>query len=239
MLEALDSNCNFVSILVNCVIAICALNAFWQSKKARRYASFETVYSQMIAVMRDFFDNKYIENTRLKKAHFTRGKYRISIRIKFKRCRIYLNASNPITMSFVQYYKQIIYSHKYAIFLDADIVLIYRLFMKNLEYEEYFNNCFKFIYNIVMLVEKSDLSEDEKRKYMERSQALLNKNELFCYLINLIVYYYDKDMQNIEYLKLLSKYNFFGDLFQSRTFSEIIKKGIPQNILIYFKNNGL
>ncbi len=48
-------------VLVNIAIACFAYKAFNQSKKARRYVSFETVFAQMLAIQRSFFDHKLVE----------------------------------------------------------------------------------------------------------------------------------------------------------------------------------
>lgn len=223
-----------VGVLVNAIIACFAFKAFSQSKKARRYASFETVFAQMLAIQRSFFDHKHIEETKIKgmkeSIHFSFQSVSYDIRIE---------KEHPITLSFAEYYMEFVKMKPDTEFSVDNLKKIWGNFVDELVYEEYFNNCFKYIYNVInLIVQNKELSDEEKRAYVERVQALLNKNEMFCYFLNLISFYSIQGMTESKYIKTLKKYKFFDDLFRSYQFSDIIKKSIPNDVINAFWEKG-
>ena len=217
-------------VLVNIAIACFAYKAFNQSKKARRYASFETVFAQMLAIQRSFFDHKLIEDTKTKSKeesiHFCFQSAKFDIRI---------DKEHPITLSFAEYYREFVRLKSDTEFTVDNLKRIWGSFVNELVYEEYFNNCFKYIYNVInLIVQNKELSDGEKRVYVERVQALLNKNEMFCYFFNLITFYSKQELTESKYIKTLKEYRFFDDLFRSGQFSRIIQKSIRKEAINAF-----
>ena len=219
-----------ITVIANIVIAVFAYKAFKQSQKARRYASFETVFAQMLAIQRSFFDNRYVNLTPLKDKSD-----KIYIDFRSKQFDVKIDVKHPVTQSFAEYYKKIYENYKDTEFSLDNLKIIWGTFVRNLVYEEYFNNCFKYIYNVInLIVQNEELSDEEKTAYVERVQALLNKNEMFCYLINLLSFYSMEGLTKSRYINTLKKYGFFDDLFRSYQLSDIIKKSIPNNIISAF-----
>lgn len=131
----------------------------------------------MLAIQRSFFDHKHIEETKIKEEkesiHFSFQSASYDIRIE---------KEHPITLSFAEYYMEFVKMKPDTKFSADNLEKIWGNFVDELVYEEYFNNCFKYIYCVINLIVKNrELSDEEKRAYVERVQALLNKNEMFCY----------------------------------------------------------
>lgn len=231
-------NCEFIiniifqiiGVLVNIVIACFAYKAFNQSKKARKYASFETVFAQMLAIQRSFFDHKNVEQTKLKKKNGQEAS--IHIELKSVKHEIAIDKEHPITLAFAEYYKSVVDKYPDTEFSIDNLKKLWGMFVNELVYEEYFNNCFKYIYNIVnLVVQNEEMSDKEKRVYVERVQALLNKNEMFCYFLNLISFYSLEGLTESKYIKTLKEYRFFDDLFRSDQFSGIIQVSIRKEVI--------
>ena len=91
-----------------------------------------------------------------------------------------------------------------------------------------------------MLVEKSKIDVEDKQLYIDRIQALLNRNEMFCYFVNLVEYIdklsvEEKIKKHVEYIEILEKYNFFKDLDDiDGRFNELLKKIISEKENIYY-----
>jgi len=218
-------------IIINVIIAIFAFLAFNQSKKARRYASFETVFAQMLAIQRSFFDHKNVEQTKLKKKNGQEVSY-IHIEFKSVKHEIAIDKEHPIALSLAEYYKSVVDKYPDTEFSIDNLKKLWGMFVNELVYEEYFNNCFKYIYNVInLIVQNDELSDEEKRVYVERVQALLNKNEMFCYFLNLTSFYLLQELTESKYIKTLKEYRFFDDLFRSDQFSRIIQKSIRKEVI--------
>lgn len=94
-------------------------------------------------------------------------------------------------------------------------------------------NYFKYLYHLVIYVAlNKDLTVYDKSIYMNMIQAQMSTDELFCYMINVMDYYYrvdgrisnsvpdgiysgvDNDQENKAYINILFQYDFFEDLFR-------------------------
>ena len=89
-----------------------------------------------------------------------------------------------------------------------------------------FDNYFKYIYYEVDWVCRQEIfNDEEKKRYVRMIQSQMNNEELFCYVVNLLAYYYlvqvrngDKGIEktgHYKYLKSLRDHSFFEDLYLS------------------------
>lgn len=322
-----------IEIGVSIGTLVCAFIAFMQSVKARRYSSFETIFSQMLSLQRSFFDNQYmlnangrpltdefvfmfvylgipysqydrlkeeIENEKVnKEAHkkelvklkaekkllmAKREKHR-DLLDKYSKNRnldtVEKNLINNAKISICEEIgmlddeiktaegeinnldkeiKKLIVKENSCIVEESktnpkledwsnkvkskdtlngsDLSDFYSSFIYDKSNVEYFKNCFKFIYNIVMLVEKSEIDKKDKKLYIDRIQALLNRNEMFCYFVNLVAHgnklQGNKLVEHERYIKDLKKYKFFKDLDdKDGCFNDILSR-IDSNLLDQF-----
>ena len=98
-----------------------------------------------------------------------------------------------------------------------------------------FDNYFKYIYYEVDWVCRQEIfNDEEKKRYVRMIQSQMNNEELFCYVVNLLAYYYlvqvrngDKGIEktgHYKYLKSLRDHSFFEDLYLSPLWESHFKK---------------
>lgn len=98
-----------------------------------------------------------------------------------------------------------------------------------------FDNYFKYIYYEVNWVCRQEIfNDEEKKRYVRMIQSQMNNEELFCYVVNLLAYYYlvqvrngDKGIEktgHYKYLKSLRDHSFFEDLYLSPLWESHFKK---------------
>ena len=284
-----------VEIVVSICAFVCAFMAYRQSLKARRYSSFETIFSQMLSLQRSFFDNQYMLNANgrpltdefvsmfvylkdlkdldslkdstisicgkiLKIAKLDSEIAKLDSEIKEQESKGLIQSQGTFILnsekSSLEKRKKRLNNEKLNLenekkeyvnkgqqnkIISTEILsLFYRDFTSQVLNVENFKNCFKFIYNIVMLVEKSKIDVEDKQLYIDRIQALLNRNEMFCYFVNLVEYIdklsvEEKIKKHVEYIEILEKYNFFKDLDDiDGRFNELLKKIISEKENIYY-----
>ncbi|WP_337946100.1 putative phage abortive infection protein [Segatella sp.] len=131
--------------------------------------------------------------------------------------------NQPVTTNFCRCYSNIAKKCSGQTFDFPTISKIWNDFVSQLVYRANFLSCFKFLYNIIDTIEASELSDKDKALYMERTQALLNQDELLCYYINLIV---SSGGYEQRHLATLRKYNFFKDLVNSDLYKDILHSSI-------------
>lgn len=101
-----------------------------------------------------------------------------------------------------------------------DLVDFWAVFQKDkLDIDESvrFSHMFKYVYHEVITVHKeSTISQRAKCHYIGVIQSLMNKDELFCYLINLMQHFekYPDDIN--DYREQLKQYRFFDDLLREQ-----------------------
>lgn len=213
-----------ISGISSLIMGILAFLAWRQSIKARLYTSFENLYASLLAQQRNLFESSCIIHTLLKTDH---TKNTVTTVINGADFSVNIAKEQPVTTNFYNYYRDIVNAYKGQTFDFPTISKIWDDFVSQLVYRANFLNCFKFLYNIIDTIEASDLSDKDKAIYMERTQALLNQNELFCYYINLIV---STGGYNQKHLATLRKYNFFKDLVNSDLYREILHSSIASSL---------
>lgn len=93
-----------------------------------------------------------------------------------------------------------------------------------------FDNYFKYIfYEVDWVCRQEIFNDEEKKRYVRMIQSQMNNEELFCYVVNLLAYYYldqvrrgVKDFNDpikitghYKYLESLRNHSFFNDLYLS------------------------
>ena len=206
-----------ISGIASLIMGILAFLAWRQSIKARLYSSFETLYASLLAQQRNLFENPSISQTLLKpNPILTTMINRIGFHFD-------IVDNQPVTTNFCRCYSNIAKKCSGQTFDFPTISKIWNDFVSQLVYRANFLSCFKFLYNIIDTIEASELSDKDKALYMERTQALLNQDELLCYYINLIV---SSGGYEQRHLATLRKYNFFKDLVNSDLYKDILHSSI-------------
>ena len=222
-----DENGNFwasISGIASLIMGILAFLAWRQSIHARLYASFENLYASLLAQQRNLFESSCIIHTLLKTDH---TKNTVTTVINGADFSVNIAKDQPVTTNFYNYYRDIVNAYKGQTFDFPTISKIWNDFVSQLVYRANFLNCFKFLYNIIDTIEASELSDKDKALYMERTQALLNQDELLCYYINLIV---SSGGYEQRHLATLRKYNFFKDLVNSDLYKDILHSSIASSL---------
>ena len=102
----------------------------------------------------------------------------------------------------------------------CDLVDLWAEFQKNkLNSEESvrFSHTFKYVYHEVTTVHKEGtISPPAKHHYIGIIQSLMNKDELFCYLINLLQHFEKYPDDENDYREQLKQYHFFDDLLRDQ-----------------------
>ena len=210
-----------ISGIASLIMGILAFLAWRQSIKARFYSSFETLYASLLAQQRNLFENSCVSQTLLK------PNPTLTILINRTDFHFNIEVDQPVTTNFCRCYSNIAKACSGQTFDFPTISKIWDDFGSQLVYRANFLNCFKFLYNIIDTIEASELSDRDKALYMERTQSLLNQDELFCYYINLIV---STGGYNQKHLATLRKYNFFKDLVNSDLYREILHSSIASSL---------
>ena len=219
-----DGNGNLwaaISCIASLVMGLLAFLAWRQSIKARLYTSFENLYASLLAQQRNLFENSCISQTLLKPNP--------TLTTLINRTSFHFNIEDdqPVTTNFCRCYSNIAKACSGQTFDFPTISQIWNDFVSQLVYRANFLSCFKFLYNIIDTIEASELSDKDKALYMERTQALLNQDELLCYYINLIV---SSGGYEQRHLATLRKYNFFKDLVNSDLYKDILHSSIASSL---------
>ena len=210
-----------ISGIASLIMGILAFLAWRQSIKARFYSSFETLYASLLAQQRNLFENPSISQTLLKpNPILTTMINRIGFHFD-------IVDNQPVTTNFCRCYSNIAKKCSGQTFDFPTISKIWNDFVSQLVYRANFLSCFKFLYNIIDTIEASELSDKDKALYMERTQALLNQDELLCYYINLIV---SSGGYEQRHLATLRKYHFFRDLINSDLYKDILHSSIASSL---------
>ena len=210
-----------ISGIASLIMGILAFLAWRQSIKARFYSSFETLYASLLAQQRNLFENPSISQTQLKpNPILTTMINRIGFHFD-------IVDNQPVTTNFCRCYSNIAKKCSGQTFDFPTISKIWNDFVSQLVYRANFLSCFKFLYNIIDTIEASELSDKDKALYMERTQALLNQDELLCYYINLIV---SSGGYEQRHLATLRKYNFFKNLVNSDLYKDILHSSIASSL---------
>ena len=100
-----------------------------------------------------------------------------------------------------------------------DLVEIWAEFQKGLGIEKSvrFSHTFKYVYHEVTTVHKEGtISPSAKHHYIGIIQSLMNKDELFCYLVNLLQHFEKYPDDENDYREQLKQYRFFDDLLRDQ-----------------------
>lgn len=200
-----------VTALATAAAAAFAFCAYLQSRKMRKYSSFDAIFTQLMSNIQSFINHPSLQITEMK----TKG------------ASCYNDTHNSF-LSFCLFYKSCTNNGK-KMLDEVEIGRIWRSYTDNLVYQSNFLNCFKYFYHLVDTVNDSPLDEDAKRKYIGIVQSQLNLDILFCYLVNLIAVYH---RQETNYDSILRRYDFFKNLFEDYDgYGNLIERTIPDNLV--------
>lgn len=171
-----------------------------ESEKSRNYNTFYTMFTQLISIQTELF----------KEAHFNCTK---------KIFPLSLINKESVFHEFVRYYEN--RTKDTALSIDM-IAKIWNDFYKHISCKYDFSKCFKYIYHEIDIIldfetkiKDYDGKDDSLRHYAQLVSGNMNKDELFCYFINLLVVFHENGIGTKEreaHLEFLVKYNFFQDI---------------------------
>ena len=97
-----------------------------------------------------------------------------------------------------------------------DFCVIWRLFCAERRIGAvHFSHSFKYVYHEVKTVlDDTTIDEKAKRHYIGIIQAMMNKHELFCYLVSLLQHFEKYPDDENDYREQLKQYNFFADIMR-------------------------
>jgi hypothetical protein len=79
-----------------------------------------------------------------------------------------------------------------------------------------FSHAFKYVYHeVVTVLSDGTINEKAKRHYLGIIQSCMNKDELFCYLVNLLQHF-ETYPDAEDYRVQLKRYHFFDDLMRAK-----------------------
>lgn len=182
---------------------ICAGLAYKHSLKARKSASFSSLFAQLLGNHKLIFENKALEKKVLSSTKKTSAPY------------LGINLNDDLFTSFFYYYKM---RHNTLIPIPgkaatSNITTVWDDFVNSLKEESKFSNCFKYVYHEIktVLIEES-LNTEEKKHYLGVIQANMNYDELFCYFINLLQHFSRTKEKEDDFLRNLYDSNFFENI---------------------------
>lgn len=190
------SDCfNVLAAIGTYTAAIFAYIAYKESLKSRKENTFNAMFTTLIAKQLEMFNGVPKNN------------------------KLFIQKTNPFK-DFVYYFDSRLKMKPYCCI--ADITRIWNdYYTKKLSAPTHFSRCFKYVYNEINTIRKENMDKDKNRYYCELIQASMTKDELFCYLINLLVFFNRSPdaLKNNEYneLQTFIKDNlFFEDLCRGR-----------------------
>lgn len=161
------------------------------------------MFTQLLVLQKDMFTQDNLMKT--KQDESVTEQIEMNDKIKY---------DDNIYHSFFMFYK---YRTEKDIPSIDNIHKIWDDFYKTISYKSDFSQCFKYIYHEVeTIVEYKNVFKDKKQKkyYARLIQATMNKDELFCYYINLLIFFYANynSSDRRKHIKLLCDTEFFADI---------------------------
>lgn len=171
-----------------------------ESEKSRNYNAFYTMFTQLISIQAELF----------KEARFNCTK---------KCFPLSWIKKESVFHNFVCYYENRTKDTDLSI---DKIAIIWNDFYKHISRKYDFSKCFKYIYHEIDIIldfetkiKDYDKKDDSLRHYAQLVSGNMNKDELFCYFINLLVFFYENETDTEKreaHLNFLIKYDFFQDI---------------------------
>ena len=191
----------------------------------RKSTSFDAIFTQLISTLQSFMNHATLQKTNINKKVIRQRD--VEVCYKPNESLSYHEEYNTF-LCFCSIYKAYSKKEHGKKLTQEDINYIWNTYTDSLIYKSNFLNCFKCMYHIVFTVHKSQLSEEDKKRYIGIIQSQLNLDILFCYLINLII---ARNGAQGYYCSLLKKYDFFKDLFEDNSgYGGLIRNTIDKKI---------
>lgn len=195
-----------------------AKDALEESQKARKSASFNTLFAQLMNNHISIFSNETLKVTRIKdqnsdsckffKSFFSKGTRKTDKSVFtsfFEHCNEKLNPSEKT---------------KSSVIINSTFIkdTLYNNFLNTLVDSSDFSRCFKFVYHEIKTVQNTftEKEKDERKHYIGIIQASMNYDELFAYFINLLQHFANKK-EDKNFLELLKEDEFFKNLTEGHS----------------------
>ena len=192
-------SCNNSDIIELCgviVAIIAALLALYQSYSTRKSSAFDALFSQLISNHKDVFGADCLQKPSVTKTDEESPSW-------------YYGEQNAFT-NFYNYYQS-----QPKVETTHQLVRIWESYKDSIDNSVHFSQACKYVYHEVCAVynEKS-IDEKAKQHYIGIIQAMMNKHELFCYLISLLQHFENYPEDKNDYREQLKQYNFFSDIMR-------------------------
>jgi hypothetical protein len=165
--DALEIIFSGFTALGTIMATVVAFFAYQQSKKMRKNNMFNSLFTQLIGNHKAIFESEVLSRT---KPVRTFGSYCIK------------EEEN----AFSNFYKYYAYRQN-ELKIISDLISLWDDYKMGIRDGVAFSHAFKYVYHEVTTVLRDDtIDERAKRHYVGIIQSLMNKDELFCYLVNLL-----------------------------------------------------
>ena len=225
ILGTINTIANLITAIATVIAAIYAYHAYKHSIKMRKSTSFDAIFTQLISNLQGYMNHATLQKTNINKKAIRQGD--VEVCYKSNESLSYHEEYNTF-LCFCSIYKAYSKKEHGKKLTQEDINYIWNTYTDSLTYKSNFLNCFKYMYHIVFIVNESQLSEEDKKRYIGIIQSQLNLDILFCYLINLIV---ARNGAQGYYCSVLKEYYFFKDLFEDNSgYGKLIRNTIDKKI---------
>ena len=208
----MDIISNIFQIITGTMSVIIALSVFLFSKKKHKQDAFYSLFPTILNRVKESIDNIQLSTTRL-------NGNKTSILIT-DNCNYSIFADSSVYKNFCQYYVEYSRVVNNKPYNGAKVANVWENYVSNLHNRAMFDSVFKNIYICIYNIDNAEISVSEKEKCVRLVADVLNSEQLFCYMIN-IVHNCKGYCSDDETTKMLLKYNFFRDLFNSEVYAKI------------------
>ena len=194
-------------IVVDIVIAFATVGARVVTVRSHKVTSFQTLYTAMIDMLRTQLTSPSINHTHM------RGNIPL-LGLEKKTTFDKIDENSSIYKNFVEYYKANADGFK-SLSLDGVVsAKVWNSFVEQLYNRAEFDQMFKYLYDCIVTIDKSGLSDSIKTHYVRLISDMLTTEQLFCYMINQ-AHFCKGDCSEDHTVAMLKKYDFFRDFFSS------------------------
>lgn len=221
---------DIIKLIIDIIAVTISLVALRYAKKAQKENHLNCIFNLQMKTISNAF-----ECDRVKKTLLCNGKHSIPLALKSgKEYECLPNES--LYKNFYLYFKENAETINLLQLNGRQMCCIWLEYCKPLLHRYEFEQTFKCIYSCIESIDRADLSNKEKKNYIEMITSLLTVEQLFSYFINQIAVCSGDSATEDPYVEKLGKYDFFQSLFSNQLFQEISNM-IPSEYVRLFSNS--
>lgn len=189
-----------VGTILSAAIAFWALRtakkAIKESQKMRKSSAFDALFSQLISNHKDVFKAECLQKPSVTKTD--------------KAISSWFNQEQDAFTNFYNYYVS-----QPKVETTRQLADMWEVYKGSIDNSVHFSQACKYVYHEVCTVyNEESIDEKAKQHYIGIIQAMMNKHELFCYLVSLLQHFENYPEDKNDYREQLKQYNFFADIMR-------------------------